>query len=178
MLTLTVEDISASICRELGKNISELTGLPITVTVKSREKKAPEELITSLSKNKLIVAIHSLIEKQKTHIILLLDISSARKISEILLLQAGMDLSDEEALDALREFGNIVFGTFASEISMKTGGKVTYTIPEVVVDYDIAIIESLIAPLAMVRDVVEVVNFLISSKGDELSFEMLTLPGE
>ncbi|OYT53182.1 MAG: hypothetical protein B6U76_08855, partial [Desulfurococcales archaeon ex4484_217_2] len=99
--------------------------------------------------------------------------------SEILLLQADMELSDEEALDALREFGNIVFGTLASELSRKVGGKVTYTIPEVVIDYDVAIIESLIAPLAMVKDIIEILEFSITSGGDEeLDFDMLMIPGD
>jgi len=179
LVLLVSESASKGLCERISNSISELTGLPIKVSIKSRAKKAPEEIITSLSRNELIVAIHSLIEEQKTHVILLLSVSGARRISEILLLQANMELSDEEALDALREFGNIVFGTLTSELSRKVGGKVTYTLPEVVIDYDVAIIESLIAPLAMVKDVIEILEFSITSGSEEeLGFDMLMIPGD
>ncbi len=179
MLSLVTNAVCNELSKGIEKSVMELTGTKIEINMKIKTNVAPEKLITSLSRSELVVAIYSLFTDYKLHGIILLDISSARKLSEILLLQAELEISDEEALDALKEFGNIVFGTLAAVISNKIGGKVIYTIPEVIIDYDVAILDSLVTPIAIVKDYVELFEFeVIPEEAEALNFKMLLMAGE
>ncbi len=178
-----VEEIllNRDIVKCVEENLEVLTGQSVRVSTEARRKIKPEKVISLFSKNEIVVVVYSnLIFSRKIYVTMIFDVKNACVLSRTLLAQADLEIGGEEIIDSLREFGNIMIGTIASYISMIQNERVDYTIPEVVIDYDTAIMESLIMPLAMNNEFIDLYEFSVMHKATTAKsmFKMFILPGE
>lgn len=166
------------VAKEIEKNIEELTGHKVSVDILLKQQMSPENIITHFTANKVVTAIFSKISfSHEMFIIIFLSIEQACELVRILLAQAGLEFNGEEVIDALREFGNIMFGTMASYISKIKKERVDYLIPNVIIDYDIAILDSIILPLTVNKDLIDLYEVNVASDDNiKTRFKMLILP--
>ena len=140
---------------ELGALIQESLSLlidkPIIVKVNGVHNMDVTEVIEKYSRNEPIVVTtvkYSSNSRDLGYLVLLLDVFSAKELVKILAGKVDLELNDENALDILKEFGNIVSGAISIILSREMNGRVDYTLPEVIIDIDVAIMESIVSIIA------------------------------
>ena len=163
----------------LGEKITEalrtLTGADIVVQISGTRTIDIAKVIEKYSRDEPIVAIASSIYGGDINgqILLLLNISVARDLVNMLAREIELKPSDEDARDILREFGNIVIGNISSILSKMYRCRVEYDIPEVVVDLDTAVVDSIVLPIASEHDVIELHEMSISSTSELLKLRII-----
>ncbi len=163
---------------EMRRCMEELTGIKFEVVVSGCKRVKPEDVVNEFSRSTVVAALYSKIGNDLgkiLHKVILMDINSAEVVGTILLSKAGLDVSDESMEDALREFANIVIGAYAAVLSRFFNGRFEYSIPEVVVDYDTAIVTDLVLPIAEVSQEIVMHNVKIRSDEGNISMEVLTM---
>jgi len=178
MLGIVSPEVSTRAYNEMRKCMEELTGIKFEVDVGDHKKVKPEDVVMEFSRNNVVAALYSRIDNELgrvIHKVILMDINSAEVVGTILLSKAGLDISDESMEDALREFANIIIGAYAAVLSRFFNGRFEYSIPEVVVDYDTAIVTDLVLPIAEVSQEIVMHNVKIRSDEGSISMEVLTM---
>lgn len=178
MLGIVSPEVSTRAYNEMRKCMEELTGIKFEVDVGDHKKVKPEDVVMEFSRNNVVAALYSRIDNELgrvIHKVILMDINSAEVVGTILLSKAGLDISDESMEDALREFANIIIGAYAAVLSRFFNSRFEYGIPEVVVDYDTAIVTDLVLPIAEVSQEIVMHNVKIRSDEGSISMEVLTM---
>ncbi len=178
MLGIVSPEVSTRAYNEMRKCMEELTGIKFEVDVGDHKKVKPEDVVMEFSRNNVVAALYSRIDNELgrvIHKVILMDINSAEVVGTILLSKAGLDISDESMEDALREFANIIIGAYAAVLSRFFNSRFEYSIPEVVVDYDTAIVTDLVLPIAEVSQEIVMHNVKIRSDEGSISMEVLTM---
>ncbi len=137
--------------RLVQESLSLLVDMPILVKINGIQSMDVTELIERYSKNEpivMIVVTYSSKDEELGYLILLLSVSSAKELVEILAGKADLELNDENALDILKEFGNIISGSISVILSRKLNKRIDYTLPEVVIDIDTALMDSIVSVIA------------------------------
>ena len=148
--------------QRISENLSILINDTIQMKIDKYCRVKPEEIIERLGRNKPIVAVYSRLigynnKEDIGHVVILLELDNARSLATMLLSIAEIDVEEEVAIDALREFGNIIVGNIVALIASCINKAVNYSIPEVVIDTDIAILDSIITPIAFNYDYIDLV---------------------
>ena len=178
-ITLNEEYKHATLLKLLGEKITEalktLTETDIVVQVFGTRTMDIAKIIEKYSRDEPIVAIASSIYGGDIdgQVLLLLDIPVARDLVKLLAQKIELEPSDEDAQDILREFGNIVIGNISSIFSKGYRYRIDYDIPEVVVDLDTAVIDSIVLPIASKHDVIELLEMSISSTSEQLKLRII-----
>lgn len=180
-IALNKEYEHTALYRLLGEKITEalkmLTGADVVARVSGIRVADTAQVIEKYSKDRPIVAIASSIYGGDIdgQILLLLDVPTARDLVSFLAGMVELEPSDENAQDILKEFGNIVIGNISSILSKTYMCRVVYSIPEVVVDLDTAIIDSTVLPIASKYGAVELLEISISSTSEQFKLRIIML---
>ncbi len=176
--SLMSRNVAVRAYEEMRRCMEELTGIKFSVSMGGFRRVQPEELLSEFSRNEVVATLYSRMDSDFNfilHKVIVMSIDSAELIGTILLSKAGIEVSEESIEDALREFANIVIGAYASVLSRSFRGRFEYSIPEVVVDYDTAIITELVLPLAESSKEVVTHNVRIRSSEGDVSMEVLAM---
>jgi len=167
------QSLMPNITKRIQQCISDLINEHIIVKIKDIFKLKPELSATLCRKEETVIIYSYIVFDERYQGLIALDINAAKRIVKLLLNMAEIDLTEDNALDALKEFGNIVFGSLASEVSKKLNTKVNYSIPQVVVELCSAVISSLAAEMCTHNDLIDVFKLEFISKNESINMIIL-----
>ena len=175
---LLSSDSVLAIYEYVKRSIEMLISKKIDVMVKAVTKTSIDELIRRYSNGEAVVSLLTTLyldKHSKVSLLVLMELNSGRRIAEVLLSKIDLELTEDYAIDALREFMNIIAGSYALRLSNIIGKSITYDIPEVIIEIDRAIISELIIPLAIKVNEVIFHDVAMKCKDDDVSMNILIM---
>ena len=176
------ENIGKTAFKEASKALSELLNQKIQLKLISVLVLSPIDMINAIG-NELpteVVAGYSEVEGVVDGVLLMVmpvehAATTAKKLLEQLL--GANILSEEMALDLFKEITNIVFGTITSTVYNKYGIYLKYSVPRVVIDNFVAILDNIALIYITLLNEVVILNAEIEGE-EKLQLKLLFIPGE
>jgi len=156
------------IYEHVKNNIEIMIDKKIDVIVKRITKISIYELVKRYGIGKAVVSLYTTLylnKHSKIRLLVFMGLSSGKRIAEILLGKANLELTEDYAIDTLREFMNVIAGSYALRLSNMIKRNIMYDIPEVIIEIDRAIISELVIPLAIKTN--EVIFHDVTMKCDD-----------